>query len=54
MYTQRGRKITFYWVASGMWQVASYSGKNYLVGWCMSEYNTGSRCELGIATAGGW
>jgi RimJ/RimL family protein N-acetyltransferase len=21
-----------------------------VVGWCMSEYNTGSRCELGIAT----
>lgn len=25
--------------------------QNEVVGWCMSEYNTGSRCELGIETA---
>jgi GNAT superfamily N-acetyltransferase len=25
-----------------------------LVAWCMSEYNTGNRCELGIATAEAW
>ena len=24
---------------------------NEIVGWCMSEYNTGTRCELGIETA---
>ena len=24
---------------------------NEVVGWCMSEYNTGTRCELGIETA---
>ncbi|KAA3664648.1 MAG: GNAT family N-acetyltransferase [Chloroflexi bacterium] len=25
--------------------------QNEVVGWCMSEYNTGHRCELGIETA---
>ena len=25
--------------------------ENEIVGWCMSEYNAGSRCELGIETA---
>ena len=25
-----------------------------LVGWCMSEYNTGSRCEIGIETVAGY
>ncbi|MCL4266467.1 MAG: GNAT family N-acetyltransferase [Anaerolineae bacterium] len=25
-----------------------------IVAWCMSEYNTGNRCELGIATAEAW
>ena len=25
-----------------------------IVGWCMSEYNAGERCELGIATAEGY
>lgn len=25
-----------------------------IVGWCMSEYNTGTRCELGIETAEGY
>ncbi|MCA9934965.1 MAG: GNAT family N-acetyltransferase [Ardenticatenaceae bacterium] len=25
--------------------------ENKIVGWCMSEYNTGPRCELGIETA---
>ncbi len=25
--------------------------ENEIAGWCMSEYNTGSRCEIGIATA---
>ncbi len=24
--------------------------KNEIAGWCLSEYNTGDRCELGIAT----
>ncbi|HEX2993213.1 MAG TPA: GNAT family N-acetyltransferase, partial [Anaerolineales bacterium] len=24
---------------------------NEIVGWCMSEYNVGDRCEIGIATA---
>ncbi|HRQ39671.1 MAG TPA: GNAT family N-acetyltransferase [Chloroflexota bacterium] len=28
--------------------------QNEVVAWCMSEYNTGSRCELGIATAEAW
>ncbi|MBX3059318.1 MAG: GNAT family N-acetyltransferase [Anaerolineae bacterium] len=28
--------------------------QNQIVAWCMSEYNTGNRCELGIATAEGW
>ncbi len=27
--------------------------QNEVVGWCMSEYNTGCRCELGIETAEG-
>lgn len=27
---------------------------NEVVAWCMSEYNTGHRCELGIATAEAW
>jgi RimJ/RimL family protein N-acetyltransferase len=25
--------------------------KNEIVGWCLSEYNSGRRCEIGIATA---
>lgn len=25
--------------------------ENEIVGWCMSEYNVGDRCEIGIATA---
>jgi GNAT superfamily N-acetyltransferase len=25
---------------------------NEVAGWCMSEYNVGDRCEIGIATAG--
>jgi len=25
-----------------------------IVGWCMSEYNTANRCELGIATVGAY
>lgn len=28
--------------------------QNNIVAWCMSEYNTGNRCELGIATAEAW
>ncbi len=28
--------------------------QNEIIAWCMSEYNTGSRCELGIATAEAW
>jgi len=28
--------------------VVTHGGR--VVGWCMSEYNTGNRCELGIAT----
>ena len=25
--------------------------ENQIIGWCMSEYNNGNRCELGIETA---
>jgi RimJ/RimL family protein N-acetyltransferase len=25
--------------------------ENEIAGWCMSEYNVGNRCEIGIATA---
>ena len=28
--------------------------KQEIIAWCMSEYNCGNRCELGIATAEGW
>lgn len=28
--------------------------ENEIIGWCMSEYNSGSRCEIGIAIAEAW
>lgn len=28
--------------------------ENEIIGWCMSEYNSGARCEIGIAVAEGW
>lgn len=28
--------------------------ESQIVAWCMSEYNSGNRCELGIATAEAW
>jgi GNAT superfamily N-acetyltransferase len=34
---------------SSSFGVCAVHGKD-LVGWCLSEYNTGNRCEIGIAT----
>jgi RimJ/RimL family protein N-acetyltransferase len=49
MQSERSTVEAFLEKSFGYCVVHGYS----IVGWCMSEYNAGDRCELGIATAEG-